>query len=83
MFEDVSSELLNLTEYRRSGTPGDWTGASFWYFLREKVLLALGVRPQKEKEELQADIGRGLPQDCGVHGLSLGSQRGTFLLYSL
>jgi hypothetical protein len=42
-------ELLNFTEERRSGTPGDFTGASFWYFLREKVLLALGAKPQKEK----------------------------------
>ena len=30
-------ELGNLTEYRQSGTPGDCSGASFWYFLREKV----------------------------------------------
>jgi hypothetical protein len=33
-----SGELLNFSEYRQSGTPGDFTGASFWYFLREKVL---------------------------------------------
>jgi hypothetical protein len=31
------AELENLTEERWSGTPGDCTGASFWYFLREKV----------------------------------------------
>jgi hypothetical protein len=29
VFEDVSSELLNSTEYRQSGTPGDLTGAVF------------------------------------------------------
>jgi hypothetical protein len=44
--EDISSELLNLTEYRQSGTPGDFTGASFWYFLREKVHMALGAQPR-------------------------------------
>jgi hypothetical protein len=32
------AELENLTEYRQSGAPGDFSGASFWYFLREKVL---------------------------------------------
>jgi hypothetical protein len=32
------AELENLTEDRQSGTPGDFSGASFWYFLREKVL---------------------------------------------
>jgi hypothetical protein len=36
--EDVSSELENLTESRQSTTPGDFPGASFWYFLRKKVL---------------------------------------------
>jgi hypothetical protein len=36
--EAQRAELKNLTEYRRSGTPGDCPGASFWYFLREKVL---------------------------------------------
>jgi hypothetical protein len=30
--------LKNLTEYRESETPGDFSGESFWYFLREKVL---------------------------------------------
>jgi hypothetical protein len=39
------AELENLTECRRSGTPGDLTGAGFWYFLREKVLLVLGAKP--------------------------------------
>jgi hypothetical protein len=34
--EDVSSELKNLTEYRRSGTPGDFPGAVFWYFFAPK-----------------------------------------------
>jgi hypothetical protein len=38
VFEDVSSELLNFTEERTSGTHGDFPGASFWYFLRKKVL---------------------------------------------
>jgi hypothetical protein len=38
--EAHGAELKNLTEYRQSGTPGDFPGASFWYFLREKVLLA-------------------------------------------
>jgi hypothetical protein len=37
------AELENLTEYRQSGTPGDFSGASFWYFLREKVLTVLGA----------------------------------------
>jgi hypothetical protein len=32
------AELENLTEARQSGAPGDFSGASFWYFLREKVL---------------------------------------------
>jgi hypothetical protein len=27
--EDISSELKNLTEYRKSGTPGDFPGAVF------------------------------------------------------
>jgi hypothetical protein len=36
--EAAKAELENLTEDRRSGTPGDFPGASFWYFLREKVL---------------------------------------------
>ena len=31
------AELKNLTEERWSETPGDLPGASFWYFLREKV----------------------------------------------
>ena len=38
VFEARRDELGNLTEYRQSGTPGDCSGASFWYFLREKVL---------------------------------------------
>jgi hypothetical protein len=36
--EAQRAELENLTEERGSGTPGDFSGASFWYFLREKVL---------------------------------------------
>jgi hypothetical protein len=36
--EAQGAELKNLTEYRESGTPGDFAGGSFWYFLREKVL---------------------------------------------
>ena len=40
--EAQRAELNNLTEYRRSGMPGDLTGESFWYFLREKVLRDLG-----------------------------------------
>jgi hypothetical protein len=36
--EAQRAELENLTEARQSGTPGDFSGASFWYFLREKVL---------------------------------------------
>jgi hypothetical protein len=60
--EAQGAELKNLSEYLRSGTPGDWmrlsnarsfyiknyvlacrshviiSGASFWYFLREKAL---------------------------------------------
>jgi hypothetical protein len=39
-------ELLNFRESRQSGTPGDFTGASFWYFLREKVLRVLGAEPR-------------------------------------
>jgi hypothetical protein len=36
--EADKAELKNLTEARQSVTPGDFSGASFWYFLREKVL---------------------------------------------
>jgi hypothetical protein len=36
--EAQGAELENLTEARQSGAPGDLSGASFWYFLREKVL---------------------------------------------
>jgi hypothetical protein len=36
--EAQGAELENLTESRQSGAPGDFSGASFWYFLREKVL---------------------------------------------
>jgi hypothetical protein len=39
--EAQRAELENLSEYRRSGATGDIPGASFWYFLREKVLRVL------------------------------------------
>ena len=48
VFEANRAELKNLTEARQSGTPGDCPGASFWYFLREKVLMALGAQPRIE-----------------------------------
>jgi hypothetical protein len=46
------AELKNLTEERRSETPGDCSGASFWYFLREKVLRGIS----KLKEWIPAGV---------------------------
>jgi hypothetical protein len=44
-------ELKNLTEYRGSVTPGDLTGESFWYFLREKVLRGIrGETPKRKRK---------------------------------
>ena len=40
--EAQGAELENLTKYRGSETPGDFLGASFWYFLREKVRRSFG-----------------------------------------
>jgi hypothetical protein len=46
--EAQGAELENLTESRQSGTPGDFAGASFWYFLREKVLRVSGAKSRIE-----------------------------------
>jgi hypothetical protein len=45
--EAQRAELKNLNEYRQSGTPGDFSGASFWYFLREKVQGYWGESPDR------------------------------------
>jgi hypothetical protein len=52
--EDVSSELKNLTEYRQSGTPGDFTGAVFLVLFYTKKVLGefcvsgFGAKPRKK-----------------------------------
>jgi hypothetical protein len=44
--EAAKAELENLTKDRQSVAPGDLSGAGFWYFLPEKVLMVFGAEPR-------------------------------------
>jgi hypothetical protein len=63
------AELENLTEARQSGAPGDFSGASFWYFLRGKVLrvfmnliaFSRNIKPNSIPYRGSATIPQGAP----------------------
>jgi hypothetical protein len=71
--EARKDELKNLTEYRGSGTPEDFPGASFWYFWRNKS--TKGISGDKEGFRTSRNDGQRKVNDGKVNGNPVKNQR--------